>query len=269
MQVRRALDADFGPPSFGPPLLLISLLAMGDRAESKRREVAAKSGAKIGGLLSRCGSSDTVLPPTELFNEGWMLRLVLEWAQRHPDAIPALRFAPGSRWFSEALLPSRFKPRRRGDSAGEGFTHADAVIGHFTVGSSGRGDIKLNSDARQLTVVEAKMASGLAPGTFRAPTFNQAARNVACIANLVRLADLERSAIDLSFVVLAPQARLEAFAPVLERSAICEAVRARASAFDLDASEWCENSFMPIAAACSIRPVAWEDVLLGIAGGRS
>jgi hypothetical protein len=33
-------------------------------------------------------------------------------------------------------------------------------------------------------VVEAKMASGLSAGTTRAPDFNQAARNVACIAQV-------------------------------------------------------------------------------------
>src|ERR671913_2269173 len=98
---------------------------------------------QIARLLMRCGQSGAVLPPTALYNEGWMLRLVLDWASRHPSSIPELAFDDGSRWYSEALLPSRFKPRRRGDTSAEGFTHADGVIGHFRV-RSGRGDIELS-----------------------------------------------------------------------------------------------------------------------------
>jgi hypothetical protein len=141
--------------------------------------------ARVAELLPRCGQSDGILPPTELFNEGWMLRLVLDWAARHPTSIEPLRFEEGSAWYSEALLGSRFKPRRLGDPSGEGFTHADGVIGHFRQRPGGRGDIELLPGARQLTVIEAKMASGLSAGTKHAPNFNQAARNVACIAHLL------------------------------------------------------------------------------------
>jgi len=41
--------------------------------------------------------------------------------------------------------------------------------------------IELLPGARQLTVIEAKMASGLSAGTKHAPNFNQAARNVAAL----------------------------------------------------------------------------------------
>src|SRR5437870_3848792 len=116
-------------------------------------------------LLGSCGKSGAVLPPTALFNEGWMLRLILDWTAQHRSSIPALRFDTGSIWYSEALLPSRFRPRKRGDIAGEGFTHADGVIGHFRLLPGGRGDIELVSPARQLMVIEAKMASGLSLGT--------------------------------------------------------------------------------------------------------
>src|SRR5262245_19698520 len=93
-------------------------------------------------MLARCGTPATVMPPTTLFNEGWMLRLVLEWASHHPTSVEPLSFVDGSRWYSEALLPSRFRPRHRGDEAGEGYTHADGVIGHFRLRGT-RGDIEL------------------------------------------------------------------------------------------------------------------------------
>lgn len=36
-------------------------------------------------LLERCGTDNPVMPPTELFNEGWMFRLVLDWFDRHRE----------------------------------------------------------------------------------------------------------------------------------------------------------------------------------------
>jgi hypothetical protein len=187
---------------------------------------------RVAQLLSRCGRSDAALPPTALFNEGWMLRLVLDWASRHSSALPTLPFVPHSRWYPEALLPSRFRPRHRGDIAGEGFTHADGVVGHFRLRFGGRGDIELLPDARQLLVVEAKMASGLSPGTRRAPTFNQAARNVACIAHLVSAAKLDPEHFtSLGFVLLAPAARIQggAFSMAIGKQAVCDAVANQAA----------------------------------------
>jgi hypothetical protein len=197
-----------------------------------------------------------------------MLRLVLDWASRHPSSIPALSFDEGSRWYSEALLPSRFKPRRRGDTAGEGFTHADGVIGHFRLRDGGRGDIELLPEARQLVVVEAKMASGLSVGTTRAPDFNQAARNVACIAHLISGAGREPSSfVSLGFVLLAPERRIAegVFATATDKTAICAAVGRRAEAFDSAAVEWCANCFEPIAQECSVTVMAWESVVAQIA----
>src|SRR6266545_3124779 len=138
----------------------------------------------IARILSESGSSRAVLPPTVLFNEGWMLRLVLDWCSKNPEALPALRFLPESRWYSEALLASQFFSEARGDGLGEGYTHADAVIGHFRMRQGGRGDIEITETGTQLVVVEAKMGSLLSPGTTNVRNYNQAARNIACIAKL-------------------------------------------------------------------------------------
>jgi len=162
---------------------------------------------RVAELLTSGGRSDGVLPPTALFNEGWMLRLVLDWASRHRSAIPELMFDNDSRWYSEALLWSRFRPRRRGDTAGEGFTHADGVIGHFRLRPGGRGDIELLPGVRQLIVVEAKMASGLSAGTTRVPDFNQATRNVACLAHLVSESRCDPSELTSLGLSCSPQLR--------------------------------------------------------------
>lgn len=88
--------------------------------------------ASLTHILATCGTSDARLPPTELFNEGWMLRLVLDWMSRHPGTPHPLSFCPGASWYSEALLPSRFLPRFRRDTRAEGYTHADGLVGQFS-----------------------------------------------------------------------------------------------------------------------------------------
>jgi hypothetical protein len=219
---------------------------------------------QVARLLARCGQTDSVLPPTTLFNEGWMLRLVLDWAVQHRSSIKALSFAEGSIWYSEALLASRFRPRRRGDTAAEGFTHADAVIGHFRLRPGGRGDVELLSTAQQLIVVEAKMASGLSAGTKYAREFNQAARSVACVAYLVSQSGIDPSRLaNLGFVLVAPATRIAegVFSSALEKEAMCEVVARRAEAFDAAASDWCKRHLNPVIERCSIALVSWETVL--------
>jgi hypothetical protein len=60
-----------------------------------------------------------------------------------------LSFTPEARWYSEALLPSRFHPQARGDTKAELCTRADGVIGHFATTSGERGDVKLLPGVKQ------------------------------------------------------------------------------------------------------------------------
>jgi hypothetical protein len=215
-------------------------------------------------LLSECGSDAAHFPATTLYNEGWMLRLVLDWCSAHPFAIEPFVFLPGSRWYSEALLPSRFGGRR---SPAEGFTHADAVIGHFQFRPGGRGDIALAPGARQLSVVEAKMGSLLSTGTSHAPSYNQAARNVACIANAVAsAADASASLEHISFTVIAPRQRIQegVFSAHLTHSAMNQAVRARAAMFGAAHDEWLAKHFEPFLPRCKVEAVSWEDTIEAI-----
>ncbi|HEY3353159.1 MAG TPA: hypothetical protein VGQ83_07935 [Polyangia bacterium] len=71
-----------------------------------------------------------VLPPTEIYNEGWLLRFALVAAARGIDCLP-FHLHRGSRWFSEGRLHSPFVPQRRKDELAEGLTRADATVGHF------------------------------------------------------------------------------------------------------------------------------------------
>jgi hypothetical protein len=162
-------------------------------------------------ILSRCGTETSVLPPTQLYNEGWLLRLVLDWLDRHREFEHPLSFMPGARWYSEALLPSRFMPRTRGDKLAETFTHADGLVGHFDIASGTRGDARVRRGAEQLVVIEAKLGSGLSSGTKNALNYDQAARNVACIAHMLAAADVPPTSLErLGFYVLPSSAALHA-----------------------------------------------------------
>lgn len=220
---------------------------------------------RITQLLAQCASNDRHLPPTALYNEGWMLRLILDWCSEHPSAVQSFVFLPGSRWYSEALLPSRFGGK---GGAREGFTHADGVIGHFGFRPGGRGDIELAQDARPLSVVEAKMGSLLSSGTSNAPLYNQAARNVACMAHLTAVANREASTLEyLSFTVIAPQQRIteRAFDAQLGLESLMDSVRARTKMFMGAHDDWLALHFETLLGCCRVEGVSWEQTIEAIA----
>jgi hypothetical protein len=135
---------------------------------------------RISEMFLRAKVNSRNFPATTLYNEGWLLRLTLDWYSRHRDlGGHALAFAKDGGWFSEAQLPTQFRGRIRGDRLAESRTHADGVIGHVIIGANATVDLILRTDASQLVVTEAKLFSPLAPGVANAPFFNQAARTVA------------------------------------------------------------------------------------------
>lgn len=227
----------------------------------------------IAALLRRAGTDSRPFPPTLLFEEGWMLRLVLQWLADSGASGHDLSFARDARWYSEARLASAFLPESRGDKFAEGYTHADGVIGHFRVGEKGQADLTLEPDADQFVVVEAKMFSALSKGTTHAPTYNQAARNVACMAELVRLSQRDSPAprdpaeiLDKAFFVLAPREQLEAgvFAEFMEKSSLERVVAARVALYDPPRTEWFETCFLPTLASMRVACLAWETVIADI-----
>lgn len=110
-------------------------------------------------MLCTANSDDRKFPATTFYNEGWLLRLVLDWFSRQPVTGHRLSFASCARWFSEALLPSQFLPRHQGDHLAEGWTHADGILGHVTIGNGALANAALREDASQLIVTEAKLFS--------------------------------------------------------------------------------------------------------------
>ena len=155
-----------------------------------------------------------------------MLRLVLAAAKDGIECLP-FPFESDASWFSEALLYSAFLARRRGDVLAESMTHADGVVGHFQFDLATKAGLVLPPHAKQFVVCEAKIFAHLSAGTRRAPNYNQAARNVGCIAETLRRAGPPLATYrSLGFCVLAPASQIKAgtFAGCMKEEALQQAM---------------------------------------------
>jgi hypothetical protein len=239
-------------------------------------------------ILRTCGRDGEPgnFPPTEVFNEGWMLRLVLDTIRTLNLQEHALTFLKGSRWYSEALLSSPFRPRLRQDPLGEGFTNADAVIGHFDFRPSTKTGLTLAPDAKQFVVAEAKMFSNLSSGTKNAPMYNQAARNVACMANAIAKSGIPLSNLEsVGFFIIAPQSakrthRNTNLEGCLTPSSIRLAVTQRIAAYDNaqrkevnELRQWEKDYFLPLVDRLMseerVAVLSWEKIIDVIAAANS
>lgn len=227
---------------------------------------------RVADILGRCATRDlTTMPPTELYNEGWLLRLALDWSSNHPGTLDALDVPKGTCWYSEAFLPSPFLPRTRGDRLAESYTHADGAVGHFTIGGSGAGDLVLDPQATHFVVLEAKLGSRLSSGTSNAPGYDQAARNVACMAQVLALASRRPADVaTLGFYVLAPSQQIDRglFSDQLTTASIAARVAERVTAYDGDdrvrREVWQREWLEPILCEIGLGAVAWETVVEAI-----
>ena len=126
----------------------------------------------------------TNIKPTEIYNEGWMTRLLVYYSMKEKVKLKEIEFSNKVNWTSEALLSSPFVGV---SNFKEGYTHADIALGNFKVEykqhGKGSGKIILNENAEVFGVIEAKMGSNLSAFTTNASDYNQASRTVACIAH--------------------------------------------------------------------------------------
>lgn len=224
---------------------------------------------RIGTLLRGCSTDSSHLPPTYLYNEGWMLRLIMDWFDQAGSTAHGHRLAisPDGEWGSEVLLPTTFKAQHRGDPRAESATHADGVIGHFNLRNGTKRGLELRAEGTQLVILEAKMFSGFSAGTKNAPAFNQAARSVACVAEVLRRAGRSPLKIDiLAFHVLAPasQITLGRFDPFLEKNSIRTQVAKRAADYDGTLDAWLASWFLPTMDKIEIRAISWEELIRDI-----
>ena len=218
---------------------------------------------RIPAILAAAGRPDPPIRPTALYNEGWLLNLLLDWAQAQAPPGHGLHFLPGARWFSDALLPSVFRARTRGDPLAESRTHADGVIGQFEIGRRGKSDLALNSDCAQFVVLEAKLMSPLSAGTRHSPWYDQAARNVACMAEVLCAAQRPPAELArLAFIVVAARENIlqGSIRTLMDRGHLGDVVRRRAAAYQGSRDSWFEEWFLPTLDHIRLEVHSWEDL---------
>ncbi|MGB2955969.1 MAG: hypothetical protein WBB64_08385 [Anaerolineales bacterium] len=213
-------------------------------------------------LLSAYDPESPHFRPTEIYNESWLVKLIMSQASSIPAEDHPLSFLPGSSWYSEALLPTAFKAQKKGDHLAESRTNADVVIGHFRIGQKAKADFELTENAKQFTVVEAKVGSPLSSGVIHANYFDQAARNVACMAESLALADLPPASLErLDFIVLAPAKAIDegTFAEKMTKTSIQSKTEQRVAAYQGDLDRWLKEKFLPILERVQLHSLSWED----------
>jgi len=200
---------------------------------------------------------------------------MMDWFSTHRVPDHLLNFSKDARWYSEALLPSAFLASHRGDPLAESWTHADGVIGHFEIGKEGKTDLWLPQDGEHLVILEAKMFAPLSSGVTRAPYFDQAARTVACIAEVLKRVDRHPSELShLGFYVLAPRSQVDqgVFNEGMDRESIRQKVERRVNDYrDHDEPKhrrhttWLGDWFEPTLQQIDIDVLSWEQSIQTIA----
>ena len=218
-------------------------------------------------LLEQLDNNERNMPPTILYNEGWMLRMVL-----HAGASGFLPnfFPSGMQWYSEAQLRTPFGKDK--GAKHESNTHADGIIGKFLDTEDSESGLKLSTDSKSFLVLEAKMNSPLSSGTKHAPGYDQAARNVACMAQTLKLANCQLEQMSkVGFYVIAPKSQIDS--GIFEGPMSFDSIRTRVSerihqftgASRDELERWREDWFLPLVykmgESGTVKRHSWEELI--------
>lgn len=208
--------------------------------------------------------------PTEFYNEGWLLKLfvlsVTDFGLKdHP-----LFVNENNIFFSEGLLYSPFLARPGKKQFAESHTHADGVIGDFTIGNDkSKGSVHLKGN--KLNIIEAKINSEFSKDVTNAPLYNQAARYVACIVETIDKANKIEEINDLSigFYLVVPQEQYDKkknFKIFLDEKHIFDTVKQRVEQYKNEVDyeerkEWFETKFSLVLDKIKREPIFYEEIL--------
>lgn len=212
-------------------------------------------------VLMDAGTNRGRIRPTLIYNEGWMLRLILQCAEEGllPHTFPDVPY-----WYSEPQLYTAFK-QSRGKNLYETNTEADGVIGHFTL--KRKCGLVLKTGATHFEVIEAKMFSGLSADVKNAPGYDQAARTVACMAHTLYVNKIEPQSLkSFGFYLVAPREQIEnrVFSESMQPETIRQKISDRISAYSDDIRNdlrvWEVDWVEPVVQQLSLRCLSWEDL---------
>jgi len=228
-------------------------------------------------------------PPTLLYKEGWMLRIILSYLSKGQELEP-LTFDKNSTWYSEAQLSTPFHKRTKielmaecedesdpKDDLYENNTHADGVIGQFHYRYDTKTGLELDKNATQFIVLEAKIFSELSTYVTNADFYDQASRNVACIAETMKLSGVTpKSLKSVGFFVVAPEERKHLFSEYLRKEHIISTVENRIEQYEKsdrkntldELNDWYDIWFHPLIdnSSFQIGFLSWEKIIDELTG---
>jgi hypothetical protein len=224
-----------------------------------------------GAMLEGLGDGgDEHLPKTELYNEGWLLRLVLSAAARLGADLPIpIRPHTEARWFTQALLATAFSHSPQN----EDLTLADGIVGHFRFRRGTWLGLELVEGGSQFVVCEAKMFSPLSRGVSKAPDYDQAARTVACMAKVLERCPGPDTFTCVGFHVLAPLAQIKrnVFARQMTMQSIRDKITTRIAGYSQahperreDLERWRTEVVAPLLGRLDLRCIDWETLIEAI-----
>jgi hypothetical protein len=132
------------------------------------------------------------------------------------------------------------------------------------IGNKGRTDLELTPNATHFVVLEAKLYGGLSKGVTNAKYYDQSARSVGCIAEVLGRADRKpKSITQLGFYVLAPKNQIKSrtFSRHLDKQSIRDKVNRRISPYEGERGDWFKDWFTPTLEVIDIQSISWESVL--------
>jgi hypothetical protein len=213
--------------------------------------------------------------PTEFYNEGWLLKLLVYaitdfGLKEHP-----LYVNKKEKFFSEGLLRSPFLTEGEKNPFAESHTHADCAIGDFEIGKNGSKGL-LTLEGNKLFVFEAKINSGFSTGVTNASFYNQAARYIACMVETIDKANKLEVLNDLSigFYLVVPEDQYKNkknFAKFLDKKHILDIVKQRVDQYkdetDFKVREnWFETKFKPVFEEIVRKPIFYEEIINKLQG---
>jgi hypothetical protein len=147
--------------------------------------------------------------PTIIYNEGWIIRLLVEESIRAKIKVKNIDFSKMKNWTSEAKISSPFEGAElKSINKNETKTQTDIILGDFPnpkFGETGGSEVKAEKNAEILGIIEAKMGSSLSQGIKKAEKYNQASRSISCLAHATK----ESPKCEIFFAVVAPHIQIE------------------------------------------------------------
>ncbi len=219
--------------------------------------------------LTKIADTYDFFPKTTIYNEGWLLRIIL-YLFKNNDILrnktaSFLPFPKNAIIYSEGQLFTPFKMRKHKDKVSEKNTHVDGIVGYFNINSTTKSGIELNKNFSHLTVLEAKMFSGISKGTKNVNNWNQISRTVSCMiySSIVSKTDINNLP-QLNFMLLFPEENKKIVAQKYSNDLIKTEIKNRINLYkkggylDLDFELRWENIFDK---NIKITFQTWEDII--------